>query len=78
MSVITTNEYTDTKMLLEAIEERRSIRNYSDKPIPQEILEKIHEYINSKELMTGPFGNNFKIVFLHKMMGETPGTYGFI
>ena len=81
MSVITEktkNEFSDTKMLLEAIQQRRSIRNYSDKPIPQEIMEKIHEYINSKELMSGPFSNTFKIVVLQKKMDQTPGTYGYI
>lgn len=81
MSVITAeqkSEFTDTKVLLEAIQQRRSIRNYCDKPIPQEIIDKIHEYTNSKELMAGPFGNSFKIVVLQKKMGDAPGTYGYI
>ena len=78
MSLITENDFNNMEMLVEAIQERRSIRNYSDKPIPREILDKIHEYTNSKELMSGPFGNNFKIVVLQKRMDETPGTYGYI
>jgi len=81
MSVITeetTNEFSNTKVLLEAINQRRSIRNYSDKSIPQQIIDKIHEYVHSKELMAGPFGNTFKIVVLQKKMGDAPGTYGYI
>ena len=81
MSVLTENpknEFSNTKILLEAIQQRRSIRNYSDKPIPQEIIDKINEYINSKELMSGPFGIRFKIVVLQKKMGDAPGTYGYI
>lgn len=72
------NEFTDTKMLLEAIKNRRSIRNYSDKPIPPEIMEKVKTYISSKERMSGPFGHSFKIVTLEKKMGDAPGTYGYI
>lgn len=78
MSLVTENEFTNTKILLEAIKQRRSIRNYSDETIPQEVVDKINEYINSKELMDGPFGHTFKIVFLQKKMGDAPGTYGYI
>ena len=73
MSLVTKTEFTDTKILLEAIQQRRSIRNYSDKPIPPEIMEKIDEYLSSNEMMSGPFGNNFKIVALYKKMGDAPG-----
>ena len=78
MSLVIENDFSNTKILLEAIQQRRSIRNYSDKPIPQEIIEKIKAYISSEELMSGPFGNNFKIVILQKQMGDAPGTYGYI
>jgi nitroreductase len=79
MSVMTMNEFTNTKVLLEAIQQRRSIRNYSDKTIPPEITEKINEYLSTPELMIGPlFGSHFKIVVLQKQMGDAPGTYGYI
>lgn len=71
----------DTQMLVDAIHIRKSIRNFEKTPLKQEDIEKIQDYLNNQDLMTGPFGKEFKLVLLQKTgMKDNPkiGTYGMI
>jgi len=71
--------------LLEAIERRKSTRNFAKRPIPEENLDQIGKAL--AEISHGPFGNPVRFSVLRPSpqnpdalqgLGGTIGTYGFI
>lgn len=67
--------------MMQTLQVRRSIRTYDGKPIREEDINLIKEYLNTEELLTGPFGKKFRIEFLDKgPMKENAsiGTYGYL
>jgi nitroreductase len=66
---------------MNAIEFRKSVRNYQPQPLTLEDVEKIHSYINNRENLIGPHGNEIKLkVILDSDLNknEKIGTYGVI
>ena len=66
---------------MNAIEFRKSVRNYQPQPLTEEDVENIHSYINTSENLIGPHGNEIKItVILDSDLNknEKIGTYGVI
>jgi nitroreductase len=64
--------------IIEAIEERKSIRSYTGEPLSREHVECITRYIAG---LKAPFGVHARIEFIHSDTGTSPvklGTYGFI
>lgn len=57
-----------------AINKRHSVRNYSNKNISDEILNKIKKYINSLDM---PMGVRIEFIF-DDNIGKYKGTYGFV
>lgn len=61
-----------------AVRERCSVRTYINKPVENDLKEKIIEYANS---LQNPFGPKIRFKFIEKNLsenGEKLGTYGFI
>lgn len=62
----------------ETIHERHSVRNYSDKNIPEDVIKKIEEFIKD---ISNPFYENLKVSLIKNGSEENDiklGTYGFI
>lgn len=76
-----TKNKINQKIDMDAIESRRSIRNYVKKPLESDVIEKIKSYINKPENLIGPYGTSFKFELLIEndlKEKEKIGTYGFI
>lgn len=66
---------------MDAIESRKSIRNYVKKPLETDVIEKIKSYINEPKNLIGPYSTRFNFELLIKndlKEKERIGTYGFI
>ncbi len=50
--------------LMEAMLSRKSVRNYLKKPIPEDKMEAIREYIADKKNFSSPYGSNFRLELL--------------
>lgn len=64
--------------IIEAIKQRESIRTYTEDKVPQELIERIENFIKQNK---APFGINARIVLINTDTQEKPiklGTYGFI
>ncbi|MDR2058324.1 MAG: hypothetical protein LBP83_08635 [Dysgonamonadaceae bacterium] len=64
--------------IIEAIEQRKSVRSYTGKPLNKEQVERIAHYIAG---LKAPFGLNARIELIHTHTGTTSvklGTYGYI
>jgi len=64
--------------IIEAIEQRKSIRNYTGKPLSSEHIDSITRYIAG---LKAPFGAKARIEFMHQDTGNERiklGTYGYI
>ena len=64
----------------EAIENRRSIRNFHDLPLHRPIVGQISNWLDDPANLTGPFGSEFEFELLIESGEgkERLGTYGFI
>lgn len=68
----------NNKSIKQVIQDRYSVRNYSDKPLSEEIIEKINQYINT---LDNPFNKEVRIELVKKHIngeGVKLGTYGVI
>jgi nitroreductase len=68
---------------IETMKKRSSIRTYEDKQIQKETYEKINNYINDGNNLSGPFGNTFCLKLIYNQnkaieKKEKLGTYGII
>lgn len=66
---------------MNAIESRKSIRNYEETPISTDDLEQIQAYLDDPENLIGPYGTNFTFEILLEPLAakkEQIGTYGFV
>jgi len=64
--------------IIESIQKRRSVRTYSGKPLSDEHIDKIKQFINQTQ---APFGIQARIELIRMNAGEKPiklGTYGWI
>lgn len=64
--------------VVKTIKERRSVRTFQDKPIGQDVREKLQDYMNN---LDNPFGMPVKKYMIDKRVaagGEKLGTYGVI
>jgi nitroreductase len=67
--------------LLNAISERRSVRNFTGNPLNDAHKRTLQEYLAKEENLKGPFGNSVRILYnkqKERKKSEKIGTYGFI
>lgn len=67
--------------LLNAISKRRSVRNYTGKPLNDVHKSILQEYLSNEKNLKGPFGNTVRILYNEQKevkKSEKIGTYGFI
>ncbi len=66
---------------MEAIKQRRSVRNFTGQKLTDDHKIKLTAYINNEANLIGPFGNTVRIIYKEVDGGnksEKIGTYGFI
>lgn len=71
----------DLDRMINTIKIRRSIRTYQSTPLHEDHVRLIEEYLETDELLKGPFGRKFRIEFLQKSPMEKNmkiGTYGYV